>query len=86
MTFKKKRKVYTSNVCFILQLAVGLGWENGRVGRESLFAIGTGGNLREKTKQKQTAKKKPKKQNKTLYTHYKCSSVCICGNSDEPGK
>lgn len=61
MTFKKKRKVYISNVYFILQSAVGLGWENGRVGRESLFAIGTGGNLREKTKQKQTAKKKTKK-------------------------
>ena len=24
--------------------------------------------------------------NKTLYTHYKCSSVCISGNYDEPDK
>lgn len=55
-------------MCFILQSAVGLGWENGRVGRESLFAIDTGGNLREKTKQKQTAKKKTQKSKTKLST------------------
>lgn len=61
------------------------GWDGrtGRVGRESLFAIGTGGNLREK---KQKTKQKEKSKNKTLYTHYRCSFVCISGNYNKPGK
>lgn len=29
---------------------------------------------------------KKNNKNKTLYTHYKCSSVCISGNYDEPDK
>lgn len=49
------------------------GWDgrNGRVGRESLFAIGTDGNL----KKKKITKKEEK--NKTLYTHYKRSSAFL---------
>ena len=36
----QKRKVYTSNVYFILQSVVGLGWEYGRVGEGRLIHHG----------------------------------------------
>lgn len=57
------------------------GWDgrNGRVGRESLFAIGTDGNL----KKKKNNKKRRKKQNSV---HPLQTFLCISGISDEPGK
>lgn len=35
-----------------------------------------------KNKTKTNSQKKNQKSKTKLYAHYKCSSVCICGNSD----
>lgn len=68
--FKKEKFIPQMCILFYNQL---WGWDGrtGRVGRESLFAVG--GNLKKKEKRK-----------KKLYAHYKCSSVCISDNYDEP--